>query len=199
MLTTTDALELRGQLVVLEPLGKHHRPELSAAVQDGDLHLLWYANVPSPEDMASDIERRLALQQSGTMMPFAIRRQEDGLALGMTTYLNVDRVLPRVEIGATWLRASASGSGANVDAKLLMLRQAFEGWGCPAVELRTHSMNHQSRSAIERLGANLDGVLRSHSRTRDGSLRDTAVYSITADEWPGVQARLEARLAHHTA
>lgn len=197
MVATMEPLEMSAQIVVLEPLGERHGQELADAVQDGGLHMLWYANVPPPDGMTGDIRRRLALQEAGTMLPFAIRRLGDGLALGMTRYFNIDRVLPRVDIGATWLRASACGTGANVDAKLLLLRQAFDRWECPAVEFRTHSMNTQSRSAIERLGTNLDGDLRSHSRIRDGSLRDTAVYSITADEWPGVQAGLAARLARH--
>ena len=112
------------------------------------------------------------------MLPFTIRRLVDGAVMGMTTYLNIDRALPRAEIGATWLRASASGTGVNVDAKLVMLRHAFESWECPAVEFRTHSMNLQSRTAIERLGARLDGILRSHARTRNSALRDTCVYSV---------------------
>ena len=199
MTATIEPLTLTGDVVVLEPLASHHGEELAEAVRDGELHALWYANVPSPAGMAEDIGRRLALQDAGAMLPFAIRRRIDGLALGMTTYLNIDRVLPRVEIGATWLRASAMGTGANVDAKHLMLGHAFDVWECPAVEFRTHSMNQQSCSAIERLGARLDGVLRSHARTRDGALRDTCVYSVTAPEWPAVRAELEARLAGHFA
>lgn len=122
----------------------------------------------------------------------------DGVVLGMTTYMNIDPILPRMEIGSTWVRSSARGTGTNVDAKLLMLRQAFfDDWECPAIEFRTHWMNAQSRAAIERLGAKLDGILRSHTRTRNGALRDTCVYSITASEWPAVRAGLESRLARH--
>lgn len=199
MSATIEPLGLTGDVVVLEPLANHHCEELAEAVRDGDLHTLWFANVPSPKGVAEDIGRRLALWDEGAMLPFAIRRRIDGVALGMTSYLNIDHVLPRMEIGATWLRASAIGTGANVEAKLLVLGHAFDVWECPAVEFRTHSMNQQSRSAIERLGAKLDGVLRSHARTRNGALRDTCVYSVTAAEWPAVRAGLESRLARHLA
>lgn len=190
-------VRLAGTLVVLEPLEHLHRERLAEAVLDGELHTLWYASVPSPDGMAADIDRRLALQETGSMLPLVIRRLSDGVVLGMTTFMNIDRVVPRMEIGATWIRASAGGTGVNVDAKLLMLRQAFDVWGCPAVEFRTHWMNAQSRAAIERLGAKLDGVLRSHTRTRNGALRDTCVYSITAAEWPAVESELERRLSSH--
>lgn len=130
------------------------------------------------------------------MIPFTVR-DSTGRALGMTTYMNIDRELPRVEIGSTWNRASAHGTGTNPESKLLLLTHAFEVLECPAVEFRTHWMNHQSREAIERLGAKLDGVLRSHLRMADGSLRDTAVYSIIATEWPQVRAELVHRLRRH--
>ncbi|MGV8847767.1 GNAT family N-acetyltransferase [Tessaracoccus sp.] len=197
MTSAIKPTQLIGELVTLEPLGPQHDNELSKAVVDGHLSTLWYANVPSPEGMGAEIERRLALQDEGSMLPFTIRRRSDESVLGMTTFMHIDRSTPRVEIGSTWIRASASGTGANVDAKLLMLRQAFNVWGCPAVEFRTHWMNLQSKAAIERLGAKLDGVLRSHSRTRDGALRDTCVYSIIDSEWPAVEAGLVARLDRH--
>lgn len=191
--------ELRGDLVILEPLKPSHRDELIDAVRDGDLHELWYTNVPSPDGMEAEIQRRLALQESGGMLPFTIRRCSDGVAMGMTTFTNIDRNLPRVEIGSTWLRSSASGTGINADAKLLMLTQAFDEWDCPAVEFRTHALNHQSRAAIERLGASLDGILRSHTRTRNGALRNSCVYSVTAPEWAAVRAGLEARINRRLA
>ncbi len=197
MTPAIEATELQGLLVRLEPLSPQHGEELSEAVMDGHLHTLWYANVASPDQMRAEIDRRLALQHDGSMLPFIIRRRSDHSVLGMTTFMHIDRSVPRMEIGSTWIRASASGTGANVDAKLLMLRQAFNEWGCPAVEFRTHWMNLQSRAAIERLGAKLDGVLRSHSRTRNGALRDTCVYSITTAEWPAVETGLMARLDRH--
>lgn len=188
-------ITLHGGLVSLEPLSHEHHDGLVDAARDGDLWNLWYTSVPTPEDMAAEIERRLALQEAGTMLPFATRRTADGLLLGMTTYMNIDAALPRVEIGSTWNRASAQGSGSNPESKLLLLGHAFETLGCPAVEFRTHWMNQQSRAAIERLGAKLDGVLRSHLRMADGSLRDTCVYSITAAEWPQVRSGLRFRLS----
>lgn len=188
---------LRGQLVTLEPLTMGHHDELVEAVQDGEVWKLWYTVVPSPETMRDEIVRRLELQKSGSMVLWISRRNSDGLLLGMTTFMGVEPELPRLEIGSTWNRASASGTGTNVDAKLLLLTHAFEVLGCPAVEFRTHWMNQASRAAIERLGAKLDGVLRAHRRMADGSLRDTCVYSIIESEWSQVRSGLEFRLARH--
>lgn len=191
-------LTLAGELVTLEPLHRDHHDELVDAVRDGQLWRLWYTAVPAPESMGKEIERRLSLQGAGSMLPFTVRRHSDGLIIGMTTYMGIDPILPRVEIGSTWYRASTQGSGLNVDAKLLLLTHAFDSLGCPAVEFRTHWMNHQSRAAIERLGAKLDGVLRQHMRMADGSLRDTCVYSIVEAEWPQVRSGLRYRLNRHT-
>lgn len=188
---------LRGQLVTLEPLTMSHHDELAEAVRDGEVWKLWYTVVPSPETMRDEIVRRLELQKSGNMVPWISRRNSDGLLLGMTTFMGVEPELPRLEIGSTWNRASASGTGTNVEAKLLLLTHAFEVLGCPAVEFRTHWMNQASRAAIERLGAKLDGVLRAHRRMADGSLRDTCVYSIIESEWSQVRSGLEFRLAKH--
>lgn len=198
-MTSLEPLTLRGSLVTLEPLSHSHHDELVDAVRDGELWNLWYTVVPTPEQMKAEIERRLAQQAAGSMLPFVNRRNSDGLVLGMTTYMDIDLELPRLEIGSTWNRASASGTGTNADAKLLLLSHAFEVLGCPAVEFRTHWMNAQSRAAIERLGAKLDGVLRSHRRMADGSLRDTCVYSIIESEWSQVRAGLRHRLARHQA
>lgn len=198
-MTSLEPLTLRGSLVTLEPLSHSHHDELVDAVHDGELWNLWYTVVPTPEQMKAEIERRLAQQAAGSMLPFVNRRNSDGLVLGMTTYMDIDLELPRLEIGSTWNRASASGTGTNAEAKLLLLTHAFEVLGCPAVEFRTHWMNVQSRAAIERLGAKLDGVLRSHRRMADGSLRDTCVYSIIESEWSQVRAGLRHRLARHLA
>jgi RimJ/RimL family protein N-acetyltransferase len=124
------------------------------------------------------------------MMPFAVIDRETGQPVGVTTYLNIDAHVHRLEIGATWYRRSAQRSGLNTECKLLLLSHAFETLDCIAVEFRTHLFNHQSRTAIERLGAKLDGVLRNHTRMRDGTLRDTCVYSIIAGEWPTVRSHL---------
>ena len=199
-MTFLEPLTLTGRYVTLEPLSGDHHDGLVDAARDGELWRLWYTSVPSPEQMAGEIERRLALQEQGSMLPFTTRLTDPatggpGRIIGMTTYMNIDAGTPRVEIGSTWNAASVHGTGTNPESKLLLLRHAFEAVGCPAVEFRTHRLNHQSREAIARLGAKQDGVLRSHSRTRDGLLRDTVVYSILEHEWPMVRAGLEYRLA----
>ncbi|GAA3703065.1 GNAT family protein [Zhihengliuella alba] len=185
---------LSGRLVTLEPLEHRHHEGLVDAASDGELWNLWYTLVPRPEEMAGEIAARLERRDRGEMMPFTAV-DATGRVLGMTSFANIDRELPRVEIGYTWNRRSAHGTGTNAESKLLLLTHAFETLDCPAVEFRTHWMNHQSRQAIERLGAKLDGVLRAHRRTADGSLRDTCVYSIIASEWPQVRAQLRHRLA----
>ncbi|MFC6617257.1 GNAT family N-acetyltransferase [Deinococcus radiophilus] len=188
---------LSGSLVHLEPLQPEHHDGLVAAAQDGELWQLWYTSVPEPSGMAAEIERRLHFQETGQMVPFTARRLKDDRIIGMTSLMNIDQALPRVEIGSTWNAASSHGSGTNAESKLLLLTHAFEELGCPAVELRTHWLNAQSRAAIERLGARLDGILRSHTRAKDGTLRDTCVYSIVASEWPAVRSGLEFRLNRH--
>ena len=139
---------------------------------------------------------RVALDQRDRLgwMPFTVRRPVDGLVIGATRYMNVVSEHRRVEIGSTWYRRSVQRTAVNTEAKLLLLGHAFEQLGCHGVELRTHWMNHASRRAIERLGAKLDGVLRSHMVLPDGTLRDTCVYSILAHEWPAVRAHLRSRL-----
>ncbi|MFH5878585.1 GNAT family N-acetyltransferase [Arthrobacter sp. NA-172] len=194
-MTSIEPVTLDGRFVTLEPLSREHHDGLVDAARDGELWKLWYTSVPSPEGMATEIDRRLTLQEQGSMLPFATRLKADGKLIGMTTYMNIDAATPRVEIGSTWNAASAHGSGSNPDSKLLLLRHAFETVGCPAVEFRTHWLNHQSREAIARLGAKQDGVLRNHSRTLDGVLRDTVVFSILEHEWPAVRTGLEFRLA----
>jgi len=139
------------------------------------------------------------LQRAGSMLPFAVRDLASGELVGMTTYMNVDAANRRVEIGSTWYAKRVQRSALNTECKLMLLRHAFEQLECFAVELRTHFMNRQSRNAIERLGAKLDGVLRNHMLMPNGSMRDTAVYSITAAEWPAVRANLEWQLARPRA
>lgn len=182
--------ELRSAQVALVPLSQNHASVLAEAAADGELHHLWYTSVPAPEDMRTEIDRRLALLDAGTMVPFAILGPE-GRAVGMTTYMNIDHANRRVEIGSTWYRQSVQRTGINTACKLLMLQHAFEDRDAIAVEFRTHRLNRQSRAAIERLGAQLDGILRAHMVLPNGTLRDTAVYSITAADWPAVKANLE--------
>jgi len=186
---------LTGDLVTLEPLHHDHHDALVAAVEDGELWRLWYTSVPRPQDVRQDISWRLELQAAGTMLPFTARRTDTGRVIGMTTFLNADPVHRRVEIGATWNAVSAQRTGTNTESKLLLLTHAFAHLGCIAVEFRTHWMNQQSRTAITRLGAKQDGVLRHHRRLPDGSFRDTVVFSIIEPEWPAVRNELRRRLA----
>lgn len=185
---------LKGRHVELHPLSLDHLDGLIAAVEDGDIWKLWYTSAPKPENVATEIERRLQLQQAGSMLPFAVVEPDSGDAVGMTTYMNVDAANRRVEIGSTWYARRVQRTGLNTEAKLLLLGHAFQTLGCIAVEFRTHFLNHQSRRAIERLGAKLDGVLRSHQIAPNGSLRDTVVYSVIASEWPAVKAHLQWQL-----
>jgi len=186
---------LRASRATLVPLSQAHRDDLAEATRDGELWKLWYTRVPSPEQMAGEIDRRLGLQAAGSMLPFAVIDTPTGRAVGMTTYMNVDSVNRRVEIGATWYRKSVQRTELNTQCKLLLLTHAFQTLHCIAVELRTHFFNFQSRAAIERLGARLDGVLRNHQLSDNGTIRDTCVYSIIASEWPTVEAHLRSKLS----
>ncbi len=185
---------LENAWVRLEPLSHAHAEQLGAAVSIGDLWKTWYTSIPAPEGMAGEIARRLALQAEGRMAPWAVVSRASGFAVGMTTYMNIDAPNRRVEIGSTWLGTDAQGTGVNPAAKLALLTRAFEELDCIAVEFRTHWHNGQSRAAIAKLGAKQDGVLRNHQVWRNGTLRDTVVYSIIASEWPSVRQGLVARL-----
>jgi N-acetyltransferase len=189
-----EAVILANSRVRLEPLEHRHRDELTEAVRDGELWRLWYTSIPAPEKMAAEIDRRRGLQAAGTMLPFAVVDVASGKAVGMTTYMNIDAVNRRVEIGSTWYRNSVQRTDLNTHCKMLLLAHAFEKLGCIAVEFRTHFFNHQSRRGIERLGAKLDGILRSHQLASDGTLRDTCVYSVIASEWPTVKSHLTWQL-----
>lgn len=186
-------VSLTGAHARLEPLSLAHEAGLMEAAQDGELWRLWYTAVPAPERLRAEIERRLALREAGSMNPFTVFDAR-GRVAGMTSLMHIDSVHRRVEIGSTWTRASCQRSGLNTQSKLLLLTHAFDTLGCIAVEFRTHRLNQQSRRAIERLGAQLDGILRAHQRLPDGSLRDTCVYSITAAEWPTVKTHLQWQL-----
>ena len=190
----TDSFSVEGQHVTVVPLSASHHDDLAEAAADGQLHRLWYTMVPKPEGVMAEIERRLALREAGSMLPFAIIDNASGRAVGMTTYMNIDEANKRVEIGSTWYRKSVQRTPLNTECKLLLLQHAFEDLGCICVEFRTHFANVQSRRAIERLGAKLDGVLRSHMVMANGSIRDTAAYSIIASEWSTVKANLTWKL-----
>jgi RimJ/RimL family protein N-acetyltransferase len=193
-MTFLSPVTLTGRFVTLEPLAHAHHDGLIAAVSDGQLWSLSYTSVPTPEQMSAEIDRRLALQQAGSMLPFTTRITESGRIVGMTTYMNADPDNRRVEIGSTWTAASAQRTAVNTESKLLLLSHAFDELGCIAVEFRTHWLNQQSRAAIARLGAKQDGVLRNHARMPDGTLRDTVVFSIIASEWPAIRNELHRRL-----
>jgi N-acetyltransferase len=188
-----NPITLTGRYASLAPLSAEDEAGLCAAARDGELWQLWYTAVPSPDAMAAEIARRLDLQAAGSMLPFTVR-DAAGRIVGMTTYMNIAAANRRVEIGSTWTARSAQRSGLNTECKFLLLRHAFDSLDCIAVELRTHRLNQQSRRAIERLGAQLDGVLRQHMILPDGSVRDTAVYSITRAEWPMVSTHLQFQL-----
>jgi RimJ/RimL family protein N-acetyltransferase len=184
---------LKGRHARLVPLSLDHHDGLAEAVRDGELWKLWYTTIPSPEGMRAEIERRLALQVEGRMLPFTVLTP-DRKPAGMTTYMNVDASNRRLEIGSTWYRKSVQRTALNTECKLMLLTHAFETLDCIAVEFRTHVLNSQSRRGIERLGARQDGILRRHAIMADGTLRDTVVYSITAEEWLMVRSHLNWQL-----
>ncbi len=189
-----EALTLTGRHARLEPLTLAHHDALTEAARDGALWQLWYTTVPTPDTMAAYIDMALAMRSELGALPFVIIDQRDGRIVGCTRYFNVDATNRRLEIGHTWLAASAQRSAINTEEKMLLLRHAFEHLRCIAVELRTHFMNHQSRAAIARLGAKQDGILRNHAIMADGSYRDTVVFSIIESEWPAVRRHLQFKL-----
>jgi len=191
-----DPVTLQGTRVTLTPLSPDHHDDLVQAVKDGELWKLWYTFVPPPEQMGSEIDRRLYLQVQGLMLPFTVIDRATGMAVGMTT-LHIDVTTVhlgiagrRLEIGSTWYCQRMQRTHLNTECKYLLLTHAFEALDCIAVQFTTSFFNHRSRRAIERLGAKLDGVLRSHMILADGVLRDTCVYSIVRSEWPAVKAHL---------
>ena len=190
-----EPVTLQGQHARLEPLRLDHANALSEAVQDGELWKLWYTAIPTPAAMLGEVQRRLDLQASGSMLPFAVIHLPDERMAGMTTYMHIDSANRRLEIGSTWYRQSLQRTALNTECKRMLLGHAFEQLDCIAVEFRTHWHNNASRRGIERLGAKLDGVLRSHQIAANGSLRDTCVYSILASEWPAVRANLDHALS----
>lgn len=179
--------------VSLEPLAREHIPEIAAVADDGELGALWFTHAPKSHAAEEWVENRLAVQKPDEGLTFVVRRL-DGTLVGSSSYMNVDAANRRLEIGNTWYVASARRSGVNSETKLLMLGHAFDELGCIAVEFRTHFFNFTSRGAIERLGAKLDGILRSQQVLPDGSRRDTVVYSILDIEWPAVRSNLRYRL-----
>lgn len=187
-------LTLEDARVRLEPLAHSHAEGLRAAAADGELWKLWYTSVPTPGETDGYIETALAQQEQGIALPFAVRERASGMIVGSTRLCSADAIHRRLEIGYTWYAARVQRTAVNRACKRLLLAHAFETLGCIAVELRTHWHNPRSRTAIARLGAKQDGVLRNHQRLADGSFRDTVVFSIIQSEWPAVKRGLDARL-----
>jgi len=187
---------LSGEHVTLEPLGHAHAEGLRAALAGGELAKAWYTNVPAPEGVDGYIEAALAMQQRGAAWAFAVL-DASGEVVGSTRYYDMDAAVPRVQIGYTFYAPRVQRTGLNTQAKLLLLGHAFETLGCIAVGFETSWFNLASRTAIARLGAKQDGVLRNHRRHADGSPRDTVAFSIIDTEWPAVKRSLRYKLDQH--
>jgi N-acetyltransferase len=190
---------LEGHGVRLEPLTPAHAPELAAAVTDGKLWELWFTVVPEAGSVGDYIGEALDGQRAGHMLPWAVRELGTGKIIGSTRYHDVVADIDRVEIGYTWYAKSWQRSHVNTACKLLLMHHAFETVGCQVVALRTDNFNFASQRAIEALGAKRDGVIRHHRRRRDGTVRDSVMYSILAAEWPDVKRHLLLRLARHSS
>jgi len=188
---------LEGHGVRLEPLTPEHHLELAAAATDGKLWELWFTWVPEPQQIPAYISRALAEQGEGRMLPWAVRELKSDAIVGSTRYHDIVANIDRVEIGYTWYAKSWQRSHVNTACKILLLGHAFDTLGCKVVGLRTDNFNFASQRAIEALGAKKDGVIRHHAGRRDGTVRDTVIYSILAGEWPDVRRHLELRLARH--
>ncbi len=194
---TLAPVTLAGHGVRLEPLEPRHADALVAAAGDGRLWELPYTSVPEPKRMAAMIDEVGARSVRGEMLGWAVVDTIRNAIVGSTRYHDIVAAIGRVEIGYTWYAASVQRSHVNTACKLLLMAHAFDTLGCGVVGLRTDILNHRSQAAIEALGAHRDGVIRHHALRRDGSVRDTVMYSILAAEWPAVRARLKARLARH--
>ncbi|HJR60785.1 MAG TPA: GNAT family protein [Vicinamibacterales bacterium] len=188
---------LEGHGVRLEPLDATHAPHLAEAARDGELWRLWFTAVPEPAQAETYVSAALAGQRAGHMLPWAVRELASGDVIGSTRYHDIVASIDRVEIGYTWYAQRWQRSHVNTACKLLLLGQAFETIGCGVVGLRTDNFNFASQRAIEALGAKKDGVLRHHQARRDGTVRDSVMYSILATEWRDVKRHLELRLARH--
>lgn len=195
-MTTIQPTVLHNPICKLEPLVLEHHDLLLDSIKDGELWDLWFTLIPPPNRLHDELVNRLERQAKGEMVPFVICDTRTGKTLGMTTFLNIDMSNKRLEIGGTWIRKSAQGTGVNKASKLLLLTYAFESLACNAVEFRTHFHNRSSRLSIESLGAKLDGVLRNHMIMPDGTIRDTCVYSIIKNEWPTVKKLINHKIYH---
>ncbi len=187
-------VELIGKHVKLLPLTHDYIADLEEAILDGEIYKLWYTAAPQPDKISEEIDKRLRWQQDGFMVPFVVIDTITNKAVGMTTYCRIDETNRRVEIGFTWYCKIVQRTALNTEAKFMLLRHAFESLNAVAVEFRTNQFNFKSRQAIERLGAKLDGVLRSARLYPDGTTCDGYVYSILQSEWPAVKKHLSFKL-----
>jgi RimJ/RimL family protein N-acetyltransferase len=194
---TVAPVTLEGHGVRLEPLSLAHETDLIAAARDGNLWELWYTAVPAPEQTGVYIGTALSGQEAGHMLPWAVRELATGTIVGSTRYHDIVPPIDRVEIGYTWYAGRWQRSHVNTGCKLLLLKHAFETLGCAVVGLRTDNFNFASQRAIEALGAKKDGVIRHHQARRDGTVRDSVMFSILATEWPNVKRHLLTRLSRH--
>ena len=192
-------ITLEGHGVRLEPLSREHHDGLAAAAADGKLWELWFTSVPAPKETQAYIATALAGLAAGHMLPWAVRELSSGLIAGSTRYHDIIAGVDRVEIGWTWYAKRWQKSHVNTACKLLLLEHGFDKLGCKVVGLRTDNFNFTSQRAIEALGAKKDGVIRHHWPRRDGTVRDTVMYSILAHEWADVRRHLELRLARRQA
>jgi N-acetyltransferase len=183
----------------LEPLTSAHRDEIARAAADGELWNLWFTGVPRPEETDAWLEAALKGKEKGHMLPWAVRDVASGNVVGATRYHDIIAEVDRVEIGYTWYSQSWQRTHLNTTCKLMLLTHAFDDLGCKVVGLRTDNFNFRSQRAIEALGAKKDGVIRHHQPRRDGSARDSVMYSILVHEWPDVRRHLELRLARHAS
>lgn len=197
MLISLNPCILEGRGVRLEPLTAGHADALAAAAADGELWKLWYTSVPEPQQVGAYIEQALQGQRDGHMLPWVVRDLRDGSIVGSTRYHDIVAAVDRVEIGYTFYAQRCQRSHINTSCKLLLLEHAFDTLHCGVVGWRTDAYNFRSQKAIEALGARRDGVIRRHALRRDGSVRDTVMYSVIAAEWPDVRRHLELRLARH--
>lgn len=194
---TVKPIQLEGAGVRLEPLTANHADALRSAAADGRLWELWYTAVPEPGKVESYIETALTGQREGRMLPWAVRELAHGAIVGSTRYHDIVAEIDRVEIGYTWYAKSWQRTNVNTTCKLLLMQHAFETLGCQVVGLRTDNFNFASQRAIEALGAKKDGVLRHHAARRDGTARDSVMYSVLRAEWRDVKRHLELRLSRH--
>jgi RimJ/RimL family protein N-acetyltransferase len=195
---TPAPVTLEGHGVRLEPLLREHHDELAAAAGDGELWRLWFTSVPSPEETHAYISAAHAGQDAGHMLPWAVRDVAGGVIVGSTRFHDIVPSIDRVEIGYTWYARRCQKTHVNTACKWLLLGHAFEALACRVVGFRTDNFNFASQAAIAALGAKKDGVIRHHAARRDGTVRDTVMYSILAAEWPDVKRHLELRLARHS-